>query len=143
MDEKRKQVWTDGGTGGENCTLEECVIEAVRRGWTSRADKVAIVSLGCGYTDKSMSFKKACGKNSLESVTVFVNRARAQSIPEQIREYKVGWKKVLPMLRLGRVDFELPEEQNVLDGIEFIPQYIRIGERLAEDHVPSLVRLLK
>jgi len=130
-----KQVWIDGGSFTENCSAEECVIEAIDRGWHNKAE-VRVLSLGTGHYDPSRTFEKAVKVESWGTVTDYVNRARQLCVPRQFERMKKGLLKLAPQIRVMRVDMPVPKEVNVLDGAEHAEKYksfgLQLGEGLAE-----------
>lgn len=137
-------VWTDGGVGSQNCTLEQCVIESVKCGWhRNGVDRVNLLSLGCGFTPYHKDFGEAAKVSSVGAAKFFLNRARAQAIPEQVRQYRHGWRRVLKKMRLARLDVELPAEKNRLDDTKHTADYVASGQKLADEHLGSVLRLLR
>lgn len=134
-------VWVDGGTGTQNCPLEECIIESVRRGWAQK-EQVKILSLGTGYSSSNRSYKKAAGRQSWKAVQDYLTLARRRSIPNQMLRWVEGWSKALSRVSVKRVDTIVPEEINVIDGAKHADRYEEIGEMLARRYAKQIVEFL-
>jgi len=135
VDEDRKAVWLDGGTGVDNCPLLEALYEVVARGWVN--ERTHVLSLGCGFVREGMSFKRArrrVGK-TVREVVAFMDpkeggMARQQSIDSRVSiAHRIV--EVVPGLTMQRLDVKIPAKIDKLDGREYIKRYREFGRALA------------
>jgi patatin-like phospholipase/acyl hydrolase len=140
-DPDSKHVWIDGGTGTQNCNLEECIIEAIRREW-DRDEKVRILSLGTGYAPLERTFKKTAKWSSTRTIRDYLQMARRRSIPNQLKRWQEGWSKVMENVDVLRVDVKVPKEINVLDGAKHAAEYVKYGKKLAADFAEQVIEFL-
>ena len=136
VDDKHKSVWLDGGTGNANCPLFEAVVETVRQEWLGE-EELHILSLGTGWSNYAMPFKRAKRVKTISQLLFFMDPfagglARNQSI--QSRVYKTETlAKVIPDFSFQRLDRELGKKLDILDGVKYMPEYEDIGKNLAKD----------
>ena len=116
-----QQVWLDGGTGEDNCTARDCLIEAIRQDWINEG--VYILSLGCGYSKSGMNYKDAAKMGWVGEAKFYINLARRQSTNNQIEEINQVSKKMNNLITLDRIDIEIPKEWDELDAIKYIPNF--------------------
>ena len=140
-DPRGGHVWIDGGSFTENCPAEECLIEALRRKWDK--DEVRILSIGTGHSDPRRSYSRAANRESWKTIGDYVNTARQRCVPRQFERFRQGWKRLLPTVKVKRVDMAVPEKINILDGARYAREYGEIGKKLAEANVASTIRFLE
>jgi len=136
-DKKRKAVWLDGGTGIDNCPILEALYEVIHRGWLAEEDGVHILSLGCGFIREGMPYKRASRKagRNVREILAFMKpteggMARQQSVDSRVSlSHRVA--EFLPQLGMQRLDVQISGELDKLDGVKYIGEYKKLGERLA------------
>jgi len=136
-----KQVWIDGGSFTENCSAEECMIEAVDRDW--HEEGVRLLSLGTGHEDPSRPYDKAAKVESWRVVRDYVNEARQRCVPRQFERIDRGLAKLAPTLQYHRVDIEVPASINALDGAEHAKTYEELGRQLVEGQAEAVEAFLE
>lgn len=136
VDQQERTVWLDGGTGGANCPLLETLYEVVASGWMH--DRTHILSIGCGYSDQSVSYDKAkrwWGRNTRE-VGLYMDPCDGGLARVQAREQAVGLvsrlSEKLPQLTFQRLDALIPSKMDCMDGKEYRDQYVALGRTLAQ-----------
>jgi hypothetical protein len=130
-----KRVWLDGGTGNANCPLSEAIVEAVRWEWLGN-EKVHILSLGTGFCPHKVSFREASRWRWLKQVAFFAQPkegglARAQMVRSQI-EQADSLATAIENFSFQRVDYEISKKMDCIDGVKYMKDYSRGGERMAE-----------
>jgi hypothetical protein len=123
----RPGVWSDGGVGVQNCTLEEAYIECLRL----KERNHWILSCGCGYT--SLDYES--DNSLLDQIADFIPIAREQAVQSQIR--RCG-KEGLGV-NFYRVDGRIPKKHNKMDGVEFFDKFVEYGESWAKEHLPNII----
>lgn len=140
-DPANKQVWLDGGTGEDNCTIRDCIIEAMRQDWLSEG--VYILSLGCGYSNPNTSYDKASKMGWIGETKFYINLARKQSTNSQIFEAQELSKLTKGKILLDRLDIEIPEEWDELDAVKFIPNFSESVRRILPQKILEVVNRIK
>jgi uncharacterized protein len=136
VDKINREVWIDGGCGDMNDPTMQAYIEACRQGWLPN-EEVYVLSLGCGQSFKGVSFKKCSKFNNIQEVSFFMNIMDGGLARAQISRTQETWLRSLadanPNFIYQRVqEYALPKKINKLDGIKYIPEYLKIGEQLTE-----------
>ena len=122
-DSVNKQVWADGGEGLDNCTIRQCLLEGLMQKWLDEG--IYILSLGCGYIKPGRPYEEAAKMGWIKESMFYVNLARRQSVTDQIFEVEEV-KKAIPIhgnIVLDRLDIEIPERMDKLDGVEYIRDF--------------------
>jgi uncharacterized protein len=138
VDATDKCVWLDGGTGDMNDPSMQAYVEAYRQGWIKEGP-VHILSLGCGQSFKGIPYKKCSKFNNVQEVVFYLNIENGGLARAQTANTHEFWLKTLSEdestdFTYQRVqDYDLPEKINKLDGIQYIPEFIKIGKKLSED----------
>jgi patatin-like phospholipase/acyl hydrolase len=137
VDKANREVWIDGGTGNMNDPTMQAYIEACRQGWFPN-EEVFILSLGCGQSFKGVPYKKCRKFNNIQEVSFFMNIMDGGLARAQISKTQEIWLQTLADANKNfyyqRVqEYALPKRINKLDGIKYIPEYLKIGKKLAEE----------
>jgi hypothetical protein len=132
----KPNVWVDGGTGNMNCPIIEARIEAFRQGWLP-FQRVHMLSVGCGESPGKVPFKKASRYLNLRQVLFYLSpsngglaRKQCNKTYTELMEIEDLYSSVFSFQRLDAYD--LDPKINIMDGVKYIPQYIEIGQKLAE-----------
>lgn len=134
IDKKNKAVWLDGGTGNANSPILEAVVETTRQGWLQN-EPVQMLNIGTGWSKYSHSFEKARKFKTLRQLGFYMDPsagglARNQSVHSRVSQIK-SLSEMIPNFSYQRLDWEIDEDMDVLDGIKFIDEYEKIGLQLA------------
>jgi hypothetical protein len=136
VDNERRAVWLDGGTGSANCPLIEALYEVMVRGWSY--EDLHILSLGTGYASQGMSWKHATRRagNDIRQILAFMQPdegglARAQSVRTRV-ELLYRMSEANPSMTFQRLDAVIPSKIDLLDGVKYIEQYREIGREIAQ-----------
>lgn len=138
INETNKEVWLDGGTGDMNDPSMQAYIEAYRQGWLKEGP-VHILSLGCGQSFKGVPYDKCKNFNNVQEVAYYLNIENGGLARAQTANTHEFWLKTLSEdkdteFTYQRIqDYELNQKINKLDGIKFIPEFIKIGEKLKDE----------
>lgn len=135
-DPSNKQVWADGGEGGDNCTIRQCAIESLMTSWFT--DSVYILSLGCGYVKPGIPYKQARKKRWVGEVKFYMNLARRQSAKDQVFEIQTIAKKMGHKLDMDRLNIEVPAKMDKLDGVEYISDLSKMTIEKLSDRVKEI-----
>jgi hypothetical protein len=145
VDQVRRTVWLDGGTGIDNCPVLEPVYEAMARDWLKEG-QTYLLSLGTGRHDPSLGYDKAkqlFGKN-LREVGLYTSMADGGLARLQSRRSRVEFVEKLSEeienLWFKRIDAKIPEEMDCMDGIKYLGSYLDFGENMVEqlDYSPLI-----
>jgi hypothetical protein len=137
VDKINKGVWGDGGCGNMVDPSMQAYIEAIRQGWLGN-EPVHIISLGCGDSFKGNTFEKCSKFNNFQETAYYLNLAGGGLARSQSDKTYEAW---LQTLSLDKSDFStqriqefgIPKKIDKLDGIKYIPEFIKIGEKLAKE----------
>lgn len=139
VDYQHQAVWLDGGTGNMNCPLDYAIIQALRNGWIHKDKRVCILSLGAGYHNSSMPFKKAARSKNLKQMAFFIDPKDGGLAREQASASKVAMGDVMnekiKHLQIDRVDVEIPKKIDRLDGAKYINKYLEYAETV-KNNIP-------
>lgn len=138
VDSVDHSVWIDGGCGDMNDPSMQAYIEAYRQDWLKN-EEVHILSLGCGQSFKGIPFKKSKRFNNLQEVSFFLNIINGGLARAQTADTHEFWLKTLSEdnqcnLTYQRIqNYNLPKKIDKLDGVKYLSEYIKIGEKLSEE----------
>lgn len=129
-------VWLDGGTGNMSSPTTEAFVEACRLGWM-RNDNVHMLSIGCGQSPFGIPYKKACEYQTLRQIYYFMSpmdgglaRRQCDRTNEEILN---SMSRTFDNFTFQRVeDYNLDPKLDVTDGVKYIDEYVKIGERLGD-----------
>ena len=116
----------------------QAYIEAYRQGWLKEGP-VHILSLGCGQSFKGVPYNKCKNFNNVQEVAYYLNIENGGLARAQTANTHEFWLKTLSEdkdieFTYQRIqDYELNQKINKLDGIKFIPEFIKIGEKLTNE----------
>lgn len=135
-DEVNQSVWLDGGTGNANNPLLEAVIETIRQEWMNN-EPVHILNIGTGYHNYAYPYAKASRSKTLRQLSFYMNPgdgglARNQSILSRVAQVD-ALSKCLDNFTYQRLDKEISERLDTLDGVRFMTEYEEIGKSLLTD----------
>lgn len=123
-------VFFDGGQGRNNCTLMECIVTCIKRGWLEDCE-IDILSLGTGNEKLYKPYAKADGRNRVQRIKDYINQSREEGIHDQMHKAKAIISKY-PNLTVHRLDTILDSKHNSLDALEHIPVFVKHGEVLTK-----------
>jgi hypothetical protein len=136
-DKAGNAVWLDGGTGNMSSPTVEAYVEVCRQGWLD-TDDVHIVSLGCGESPFSMPYSRAASYKALRQIYYFMNpmdgglaRRQCDRTNEEALRGIAGSSRRLTFQRIEKHD--LAPDMDVMDGVKYLKDYIRIGMELSKD----------
>ena len=124
-DPKNNQVWADGGEGGDNCTIRECIMEAIKMDWIQN-EGVYILSLGCGAPKPGIPYKKASRMRWVGETKFYMNLARRQSAIDQVYEGKVLEDKMKQKIIIDRLDIQIPKKMDELDAVKYAADFSKM-----------------
>lgn len=139
IDEKGQQVWADGGEGQDNCTIRQCLIEALIQKWLP-IEPVKILSLGCGFSKSGYTFEQAKKSGIIGQAKFYINLAERQSAVDQ--QYEAKQIGAIAPLSLLRLDSEIPKEYNSIDAIEYINYFDKIGKKIFQEKKNEIMKFL-
>jgi hypothetical protein len=135
-DKAGNAVWLDGGTGNMSSPTVEAYVEACRLDWLKN-EQVHMLSLGCGESPFSMSYKEASSYNALRQLYYFMSpmdgglaRRQCDRTNEEILSGIAGQYQDFTFQRLEKYD--LDPKMDIMDGVKYMSQYIEIGEQLSK-----------
>jgi hypothetical protein len=132
-------VFQDGGQGINSCTLENSLMEVLAK-W--KDEKVVIVSIGCGDVNQYNPISKARKMRTIRQIGSYLGQARAEATQDQVLSgYYVD--QMNPNVRVFRLNVELPNKLDKLDGVKHIKEYLDYGEKLVTKVNPDMIKLLK
>jgi hypothetical protein len=137
VDKVNKGVWGDGGCGNMVDPSMQAYIEASRQGWLGK-EPVHIISLGCGDSFKGDTFEKCSKFNNLQEIAYYFNLASGGLARAQSDKTYEAWLQTLSEGSSGfttqRIqEFGISKKIDKLDGIKYIPEFIKVGEKLAKE----------
>jgi hypothetical protein len=133
-DPERQMVFTDGGCGTSNLSLEEALVEAVLLDWTK--EELQIDVYGCGYVDTKMSYEQASKERTIAQLLDFMKPidgglARFQSLEDKISRMKKITEK-FKNIHFEYWDIEMEKKHDGLDKMQYINEYIEYGNRMSK-----------
>jgi len=135
-DKEGNAVWLDGGTGNMSSPTVEAYVEACRQGWIA-TEHVHILSLGCGTSSFALNFNEAASYRALRQVFYYMSPldgglARRQSDLTNT-EVLMGIAANSRKFTFQRIEkYDLDPKLDIMDGVKYMSQYVRIGEELSE-----------
>jgi len=137
VDQQNKMVYSDGGIGNANLPIQEAKLHAETHGWYSDGEECEIHIVGALFTKNTNTFDKiSTGSviHELQSMFTLKNGgfARKQSREDQLRMLTYACENI-PSLSFKYWDSDIPKKMNKLDGIEYIDDYLVIGELMAKE----------
>lgn len=133
-DEKNRKVWTDGGCGTSNLSLDEAMIEAILLDWVN--EEIYIDVYGCGFVDTKMSYEEAIKERTFKQIIDFLKPsegglARYQSLDDQVRRMKLIAKK-FNNIHFEYWNIQIDKKHDGMDKLEFIDEYIKYGNEMSK-----------
>jgi hypothetical protein len=135
VDDERKTVWLDGGTGIDNCPVLEPLWEIADRGWHNEG-QVYILSLGCGAHNPSQSFERSKRRwcKNFREIGLYTSMSDGGLARIQSRRSRVEFAEKIcgefPGVWFNRCDVEIPEEMDIMDGVKYLQNYANFGEAM-------------
>jgi len=135
IDPIEKEVWMDGGCGGANSPLRQAWVEINRQGWDDK--RIHILSLGCGWSDYSMSYKDAIRARAGKQVMAFLSPkhgglARAESIRSSVQDMR-EIARTKRNVTFQHSDQKIPAKMDKMDAVEYNDTYEGIGYALSRN----------
>ena len=132
IDEKHKQVFFDGGTGVANIPIAYGIVEAQLL-WPN--DEWFFDIIGCGFTDDNVSFDEAKRFKTIRQLGKFFNFDDGGLARSQVRQEQIGaitqLAKSSKKISFRYWDTAIPKKFDKLDGVKFLPEYKKFGEKMA------------
>ena len=135
-DKAGNAIWLDGGTGNMSSPTVEAFVEACRLGWVG-SEPVHMLSIGCGQAPVAISYDEASKYRTFRQVYYFMSpmdgglaRRQCDRANDEVLR---GISSKFPNFTFQRVeDYALDPKLDVTDGVKYLPEYMRIGERLGD-----------
>jgi len=129
VDKKNKKVYSDGGVGIYNNITLKSLMETPELSW-STAEKY-MMNLGCGNYRETFSYKRVVDwMNIKESwFTVFGAKAARDNQIENLQKDFLS-SKMVPDLEFHSYEPSMRRAIYKLDGVKYIPKYIKLAEKL-------------
>lgn len=129
-DPENGAVWLDGGVGNANNPILESIVQIVRDEMLIH-NHVHILNIGTGYHESTMSYKRASRSRSLRQIGFFMDPkdgglARNQAIQSKASQVE-AITQCIENFSYQRLDIEIPEEIDVLDGVKYVEEYENTG----------------
>lgn len=126
-DDIEKTYFGDGGTGSTNFPMTEGLLEAL----SENPSDIEVYSFGTGYSSCYNSFEEVKGWENIDEVwKLFLadgqTLARAQSRLDQANTMKWIDEK-FEFIKFYYYDVQISEKLDILDGCQYIQQYINLG----------------
>lgn len=136
VDKAGKAVWIDGGCGDMNDPSMQAYMEACRQDWLPN-EEVHIISLGCGQSNLGVPFEKSSKFNNVQEVAYYLNiedggLGRAQSLNTHEVWLKFFAEENSKFTYQRIEEYNFPKKMNKLNAVKYIPEFIKYGEKLAE-----------
>jgi len=133
-DPERRMVFTDGGCGTSNLSLEEALMEAVLLDWTKEELQIDVYC--CGYVDTKVSYEEASKERTILQVLDFMKPmdgglARFQSLEDKISRMKKIAEK-FKTIHFDYWDIKIDKKYDGLDKIQYVDKYIEYGNQMAK-----------
>jgi uncharacterized protein len=138
VDEINERVWLDGGTGNMGSPSMEAFIEIMRQNWLCE-EPVHLISLGCGQASQSVPFSKAKNYGNIRQIEYYAKIADGGLARVQMAKTESEWLTNLATYKdlnfsYQRIeDFTIPKKMDIMDGVKYRDDYVRIGEDLAKE----------
>lgn len=137
LNETDQEVWIDGGCGDMNDPSMQAYMEAKRQKWLPN-ERVHILSLGCGQIFKGIPYGKCSKFNNIQEVSYYLNIQDGGLGRAQTANTHETWLKSFaeenPNFTYQRVqEYAFPKKKSNLDAVKYIPDFIKYGEKLAEE----------
>ena len=122
-------VFYDGGQGRNNCTLNECITTCDINNYYDNGNEVHILSLGCGDVRLAMPYDQCVKQNKIAAIKDVISEARNEGVYDQLNKAytTVGKHKDLHVYRM---DVVIKDDENVLDALDKIPNFVAYGQKL-------------
>lgn len=122
-------VFFDGGQGRNNCTLLECLITCMKRGWLNNPKfQVEILSLGCG--SPRLYNPDDSKRYVLSDLKDYVTQSRDEAVHDQMNKSR-SIEKSVNNLHIHRLDSVIKDEENSLDALKYTDNFIKYGDDLS------------
>jgi len=134
VDETNKCVWTDGGCGTSNLSLEEALMESLLLGWID--EEIVFDVYGTGFVDNSVPFKTCKKQRTIKQLFDFIKPgdgglARAQSLQDKISRMK-KLAETYPNIHFKYWDIQIPKKYDGLDKVKYMDRYYDYGIEMAK-----------
>jgi hypothetical protein len=141
-DYKNHKVWSDGGIGTSNLSIEEALVECVLLNWTK--ENLHFDVMGCGFINDNIAFKDAIKFKSIKELFKFIDPANGGLARSQSRE-----DKIRRIIKLGNSftnfsfdywDVEINSKHDGMDKIQYFKEYQQYGKVMGFKPLISLGR---
>lgn len=133
----------DGGQGVNNCTIGYILTELLAKKFFEY-EKVNLISLGCGDSDTYIPYVDTCNDGFFNQILQYPFQARNEATKNQVMAGRyVG--KHNGDINFMRINSKITSKMNRLDGVNYIDDYHKIGEKVFNCFVDDFFvrRLLK
>lgn len=139
IDEQNKSVWMDGGMGVANIPIAYGLVDAFIL-WPNENWHFDII--GCGFSDENILFNKAKKYKFVRQILSFLEIDDGGLAREQVRQEQVYGLQAMcnsskKKISMSYYDIAIPKAIDKLDGVQFLDQYKRVGEEMANK--PSII----
>ncbi len=127
-------VWLDGGIGLNNNPSAFALLEVSRLGWDK--ETVEIISLGAGASSRNRKYNSASKDGLMDQVRNYMkNGGYAHSIAERSVSHFVDevCYTFADNVEYSRIQVEIDEELDIMDGIKFLKKYDYYGLVMATE----------
>lgn len=124
-------LFFDGGQGRNNCTLLEAIITCMKLGWFDE-DEIHILSLGTGAQRLYKPYMRASKQGKIANIKDYIQQAQLEGVHDQIHKAQAV-EKTVGNLHVYRLDVKLRKEEDKLDALNKVPQFMKYGQMLMED----------
>lgn len=136
-----KQVWADGGEGGDNLPFMDAYIEALRQEW--HKEGLYILAFSCGNPAPGMSYEEARKQGTIGQAQFYLNLARRQSAREQVLDVQQIVKATGQNVLIDYVDFMVPKSWDKLDDVARIKDGLALAHNQFSVIAPNILTNLK
>jgi hypothetical protein len=137
IDKQTQSVWLDGGTGDMWSPAMEAFIEVMRQEWLG-TEHVHMLSIGCGQHSPQVPFDTAKKYKNIRQVNFYAQVTEGGLARVQMGKTQTEWLKNLAKHQSLNFTFQrledltMAKELDKMDAIKYRDDYIRIGEKLAQ-----------
>lgn len=131
-------MFFDGGQGRNNCTIGECITTCDLNGFLDTGDSVHILSLGCGDEKLAKPYEDCIKSSKLSDLTDVITQAMNEGVYDQLHKAQSMAAKH-DNIDIYRLDVVLTKDNNKLDALDKIPDFIKLGDSL-KSKIPAIFK---
>lgn len=141
VDVANKKVWSDGGVGLSNISLNSTLIESLLLGWLQN-EEILIDAFGSGYVDDSVPFDIAKKEGFVSQILDYMKPADGGMAREQSRlDQVLGVQKIaqtLKNIKFNYWDVQIDKKDKGMDKIELVNKYFDYGMTMGQKPLISV-----